>query len=159
MRQRQHRSGSRPAIRYYRTDLLSLAQRIWRYEYNRRQTDEGAGKGECPVKETGGGTESGQRNFEGCQLKKLLSPVKRKAAVADVVLHHGVSQRRACRVLKVNRTAARYEPVRLPNEDEVRADIIDKATNIGRVGYRMVTNMMPNEGRKINHNRVEIIGR
>ncbi len=62
-------------------------------------------------------------------------------------------------MLNINRTAYRYEPVRLPDEDEVRADIIDKATNFGRVGYRMVTNMMRNEGKLINHKRVERIWR
>ena len=62
-------------------------------------------------------------------------------------------------MLKVNRTALRYEPVRLADEDEVRADIIYKATNFDRVGYRMVTNMMRNEGWMINHKRVERIWR
>ena len=49
-------------------------------------------------------------------------------------------------MLDVNRTAYRYEPIRLPDEDETRADIVDKACNYGRVGYRMVTNMMRNDG-------------
>jgi hypothetical protein len=49
-------------------------------------------------------------------------------------------------VLKVNRTAWRYEPLHLPDEDEVRGDIIDNATNYGCVGYRMVTHMIRNEG-------------
>ena len=47
----------------------------------------------------------------------------------------------------------------LPDEDEVRSDIIEKAANYGRVGYRMVTHMMRNEGRRINHKRVERIWR
>jgi transposase InsO family protein len=72
---------------------------------------------------------------------------------------HEVTQRRACRVLSVNRTAYRYKPVRLPDEDEVRAEIIDKACNYGRVGYRMVTHMLRNNGLKINHKRVERIWR
>jgi len=71
----------------------------------------------------------------------------------------GVTERRACRVLKVNRTAYRYEPVKLPDEDEVRTEIMDLACNYGRVGYRMVTNMMRNQGRRINHKRVERIWR
>lgn len=62
-------------------------------------------------------------------------------------------------MLDVNRTAYRYEPIRLPDEDETRADIVDKACNYGRVGYRMVTNMMRNEGKIINHKRVERIWR
>ena len=62
-------------------------------------------------------------------------------------------------MLSVNRTAYRYNPVKLPDEDEVRAEIIDKACNYGRVGYRMVTNMLRNNGRCINHKRVERIWR
>lgn len=62
-------------------------------------------------------------------------------------------------MLRVNRTAWRYEAVRLPDEDEVRTDIIDKAANYGRVGYRMVTHMMRNEGQRINHKRVVRIWR
>ena len=70
-----------------------------------------------------------------------------------------MTERRACRVLNVNRTAYRYEAVKLADEDEVRAEIIDLACNYGRVGYRMVTNMMRNKGRRINHKRVERIWR
>jgi putative transposase len=79
--------------------------------------------------------------------------------VKYVIDTHSVTERRACRVLNVNRTAYRYEPVRLPDEDDLRADIIYKACNFGRVGYRMVTDMMRNEGREINHKRVERIWR
>ena len=62
-------------------------------------------------------------------------------------------------MLSVNRTAYRYEPVKRNDEDEVRSEIIYKACNFGRVGYRKVTNMMRNEGRKINHKRVRRIWR
>lgn len=70
-----------------------------------------------------------------------------------------MTERRACRVLSLNRTAYRYEPVKLPDEEEVRTEIIDKACNFGRVGYRMVTDLMRNGGIKINHKRVERIWR
>ena len=62
-------------------------------------------------------------------------------------------------MLSVHRTAYRYEVIKRSDEDEVRADIIDKACNFGQVGYRMVTNMMRNEGTLINHKRVERIWR
>ena len=62
-------------------------------------------------------------------------------------------------MLNVNRTAYRYEPVKLPDEDEVRSEIIGLACNYGRVGYRMVTDMMRNQGRRINYKRVERIWR
>jgi transposase InsO family protein len=59
----------------------------------------------------------------------------------------------------VNRTASRYEPVKRADEDEIREKIIYLACNFGRVGYRMVTNMLRNDGFIINHKRVERIWR
>ena len=85
--------------------------------------------------------------------------MKRKAAVDYTMQTHEVTQRRACRELSVHRTAYRYEAIRLPDEDDVRSEIIDIVTNYGRVGYRMVTAMMRNRGRVINHKRVERIWR
>lgn len=76
-----------------------------------------------------------------------------------MIEEHKITERRACRVLNVHRTAYRYKPVKAPDEDAMRADIIYKACNFGRVGYRMVTNMMRNEGININHKRVERIWR
>lgn len=85
--------------------------------------------------------------------------MKRKAAVDYVVETFQTTERRACRALNVNRTAYRYEPVILPDEDEVRTEIIDFACNYGRYGYRTVTDLMRNNGRQINHKRVERIWR
>lgn len=70
-----------------------------------------------------------------------------------------MTERRACRALNVNRTAYRYEPIRLPDEDKIRAAVIETACNYGRVGYRMVTAMLRNRGILINHKRVERIWR
>ena len=85
--------------------------------------------------------------------------MKLKAAVDYVIEEHKVTERRACRVLNVNRTAYRYVPVKLPDEDEMRTAVIETACNYGRVGYRMVTNMIRNRGIEINHKRVERIWR
>lgn len=88
-----------------------------------------------------------------------MSPAKRKAAVAKVIEAYGLTERRACRALSVNRTAYRYKPVRLADEDDVRAAVIETACNYGRVGYRMVAAMLRNRGIIINHKRVERIWR
>jgi len=85
--------------------------------------------------------------------------MKQQAAVDYVMKEHKVAERRACRVLDVNRTAYRYVPVKLVDEDEIRAAIIEVACNYGRVGYRMATYMLRNVGIKINHKRVERIWR
>lgn len=85
--------------------------------------------------------------------------MKRKAAVDHVVKHHGTTERRACRVLNVNRTAYRYQTVRLPDEDVLRASIIALACNYGRFGYRRIAQMLRNAGHCVNHKRVARIWR
>ena len=75
-----------------------------------------------------------------------------------VVKEHNVSERRACRALNVNRTAIRYEPKKLPDEDELRENIIELACNYGRYGYRRITSML-RANKVINHKRVERIWR
>ena len=89
--------------------------------------------------------------------------MKRKAAVGYAIEKYRVGERRACGGLGVNRTAYRYEPIKLPDEDEVRREVIDLACNYGRVGYRMVTDMLNNkkaaDEKRINHKRVERIWR
>ncbi len=70
---------------------------------------------------------------------------------------HDFTERRACRVLGINRTAYRYEPVKRDDEDAIREKIIEFACNYGRTGYRQVTYLMRNNGVLINHKRVERI--
>ena len=73
--------------------------------------------------------------------------------------NYNVAQRRACRVLNISRSSYRYEVAKRDDEDEIRHKIIETVANYGRVGYRMVTNMLKNQGVKINHKRVERIWR
>lgn len=72
---------------------------------------------------------------------------------------HKQTERHACGALGIKRAAYRYEAVRRADEDELRSRIIELAANYGRVGYRMVTAMLHNEGMQINHKRVERIWR
>ena len=74
-----------------------------------------------------------------------------------VIREHDMTERRACRVLHVSRTAFRYEAVKRQDEDALRTRIIELACNYGRVGYRMVTHILRREGHKVNHKRVERI--
>jgi len=76
-----------------------------------------------------------------------------------LVENHKVSQRRACGTLGINRTAHRYTPKLLPEDEEVERRVIDFACRYGRYGYRMVTDMYNNEAeregkKRINHKRV-----
>ncbi len=71
----------------------------------------------------------------------------------------GVSERRACRVLKQPRTTQRYEPKPAADEHALTARIIELARDYGRYGYRRVTALLRMEGWLVNPKRVQRIWR
>ena len=76
-----------------------------------------------------------------------------------IVSNHGLSQSRACRILGQSRSTQRYQSVRLPDEDEITAEIVNLARDYGRYGYRRITAMLHIKGYHINHKRVYRIWR
>lgn len=71
----------------------------------------------------------------------------------------GLSERRACKVLKQNRSSQRYTRKVKFDEPPLRERIIFYAGKYGRYGYRRITGLLRNEGWKVNHKRVERIWR
>lgn len=70
-----------------------------------------------------------------------------------------VSERRACNVLKLNRTTKRYKLRKSDDEQRLKNAIIRLVSKYGRYGYRRITAMLKAEGWKVNHKRVERIWR
>ncbi len=71
----------------------------------------------------------------------------------------GVSERRACKVLRQVRKTQRRTPRVTDEEEQLRVRIIELATKYGRYGYRRITALLRREGRIVNHKRVERIWR
>ena len=71
----------------------------------------------------------------------------------------GVSERRACEVLRQARTTQRYCPQNGQEERRLTARLIALATQYGRYGYRRITALLKREGWEVNHKRVERIWR
>jgi putative transposase len=71
----------------------------------------------------------------------------------------GVSQRRACTVLRQARKTQRRVPRTTDEEARLVERIIELATQYGRYGYRRITAMLRQEGWQVNHKRVERIWR
>ena len=71
----------------------------------------------------------------------------------------GVSERRACRVLKQPRTTQRYVPKLAPDEHALSEKIIELGRQYGRYGYRRVTVLLRMEGWLVNPKRVQRIWR
>ena len=71
----------------------------------------------------------------------------------------GVSEHRACRVLKQHRSTHRYVPKSRDDEDRLVRDIIELARQYGRYGYRRIAAMLRDAGWQLNDKRGERLWR
>ncbi len=89
----------------------------------------------------------------------MVSPTRRRDAAHYLVRRHGVSERRACRVVGQHRSTQRYE--RVPAEYELRlvARMNELAAAHPRWGYRRIWSLLRSEGWLVNHKRIERLWR
>ena len=73
--------------------------------------------------------------------------------------HFGVSERRACCVVKQPRGTQRYIPTQRADEDQLTQAIIALACEYGRYGYRRTTPLLRDQGWAVSKDRVERIWR
>lgn len=71
----------------------------------------------------------------------------------DFIVNHGISQRRACRLLSFDRSVGRYKH-KMKNDTGIKAKIISIAHERRRFGYRRICILLKREGLKINHKKV-----
>jgi putative transposase len=75
----------------------------------------------------------------------MVTPDAKREAVAHVVQEHGVSQRRACEVLSVDRSSMRYRSIR--SDDACIREAMKKvASERRRFGYRRIHVMLHRQG-------------
>jgi putative transposase len=75
----------------------------------------------------------------------MVTPDAKREAVAHVVAIHGVSQRRACEVLAVDRSSIRYKCIR-PDDSAERAAMKAVAAERLWFGYRRIHIMLDRQG-------------
>ena len=78
---------------------------------------------------------------------------RQRELVASVQVSHGVSQRRSCLALDVDRSLVRYVSVK-PDQASLRLRIHDLARTRMRYGYYRIYIMLRREGWLVNHKRV-----
>lgn len=83
----------------------------------------------------------------------MVSPQAKRKAMNDLIFNHGISQRRACRLLAFDRSVGRYKH-KMTNDTETKAKIISIANERRRFGYRRICILLKREGLKINHKKV-----
>ena len=79
----------------------------------------------------------------------MVTPDAKRDAVAHACLVHGVSQRRACEALEVDRSSVRYRTVRAPDV-ELREAMKAVASQRRRFGYRRIHVMLQRQGIEMN---------
>jgi putative transposase len=84
----------------------------------------------------------------------MVTPVARREAATYLRSAHGMSERRACRVLQVDRTSIRYETTR-PDDSPLRERLKALAAERRRFGYRRLHVLLRREGHAVNHKRVQ----
>jgi putative transposase len=75
----------------------------------------------------------------------MVTPDVKRDAVAHVCKQHGVSQRRACEVLSIDRSSVRYRSVR-PDDADIREAMKLVASERRRFGYRRIHVMLDRQG-------------
>lgn len=79
----------------------------------------------------------------------MVTPDAKREAVAHACQMHGLSQRRACNVLGVDRTSVRYRSIR-PDDQFLRDAMKAVAAERRRFGYRRIHVMLQRQGIEMN---------
>ncbi|WP_425404068.1 IS3 family transposase [Hwanghaeella sp.] len=86
-------------------------------------------------------------------FKKMVTPGAKRDAVLHVQAAFEVSQRRACKVLAVDRSSVRYRSIR-PDDGPLREKIRAVASERRRFGYRRIHIMLQRQGIEMNQKKL-----
>jgi transposase InsO family protein len=84
----------------------------------------------------------------------MVTPVAQREAVAHLRDHHGMSERRACRVIDADRKSVRYQS-RRPPETGLRTRLRELANERRRFGYRRLHILLRRDGVIINRKKTQ----
>lgn len=89
----------------------------------------------------------------------MVSPARRRAAVAYLTRRHRVSERRACRVVDQHRSTQRYQALVPEYELKLVKRMNELAAVHPRWGYRRIWALLRSEGWRVNRKRIERLWR
>ena len=90
---------------------------------------------------------------QGQTIPLVVTPAARREAVSHLQCEHGVSQRRACSVLNVDRSSVRYKTSRADDRD-LREAMKSVAAERRRFGYRRIHVILKHQGWQVNHKKI-----
>ena len=83
----------------------------------------------------------------------MVTPDAKRKAVAQACAVHGVSQRRACQALRIDRSTVRYTSTR-PDDEHLREAMKAVAAERRRFGYRRIHVMLDRQGIVMNQKKL-----
>jgi putative transposase len=84
-----------------------------------------------------------------------VTPAARRQAVRIAPQEHGLSRRRACRLIGVSRSVVEREPRRVQDQERLRERLCALAGERRRFGYRRLHELLRREGWNANHKLIE----
>lgn len=84
----------------------------------------------------------------------MVTPAARRDAVAHAVERHGMSERRACATMAVDRSSVRYRSTG-PDDAALRARLREFADQRRRFGYRRLHVLLRQEGHEVNRKKTQ----
>jgi len=84
----------------------------------------------------------------------VVGPAAKRTAVGLLQRDHGVSLRRACRVVQLSTATWRYQRVRDPETATLETQLRTHAADRPRWGYRRLHTLLVRAGHRVNHKRV-----
>lgn len=87
-----------------------------------------------------------------------MTATQRRALAAFAIATHGLSERHACRLMKVSRTVFRYRP-KQRDDREIADQLLELAEHKPRWGFRKMFHRLRNQGYRWNHKRVRRVYR
>lgn len=83
----------------------------------------------------------------------MVAPAAERKAVAHLMEHHGMSERRACKTIGCCRMMVRYQSTR-PDDRDLRERMTSLARERRRFGYRRLHVLLRREGYEVNHKKL-----
>ena len=147
-------AGVDPAGGNFRTDFLPMEEAIRRAGGRSGSSAQSAPRRERSAETAGSRSDSRQGHVAGCSIKKILEPSRRRQVVEYLHGSYRVSERRACRVTRLNRGTFRYRTHKDPRT-ALRMRIREIAQTRVRYGYRKIRVLLNREGWKVGKYLVE----
>ena len=142
-----------PAARRQPGYVLQLEIKVWRNGSQRCRQDESARGRESPAQANRRGSGAQHRRLENGRVGKILTPAQKRRVVQAARDQFDISERQACRYLRVNRRMIRYVRI-AKNDAELRARLEELAAERRRFGFRRLAVLLRRDGLLVNIKRV-----